>query len=80
MEIKYAWQLRLASGWSWVDTNLYDSPDDVRAAIKRKGYPYEATCIDEVEEDEDGWIDALENVYEGDKTAFITDNGKWVVK
>lgn len=80
MEIKYAWQLRLVSGWSWVDTNLYDSPDDVRTAIKRQGYPYEAVCIDEVEENEDGWIDVSENVYEGNKTAFITNDGRWVVK
>lgn len=80
----YAWQVHFADGWYWPNEKCYHSMSEVFRAVINSGFPWDAVCVDEVQ-DEGGWFSLIKNVHMGEKIAYWVndeegDAGGWVAR
>lgn len=78
MKNGYAWMVKFADGWDWLDETIYNTIDEIYAISNKKGFPREVICINKVEQSNDGDVNIIQNVWIGGATAFWKDDIGWI--
>lgn len=78
MKIGYAWMVKFADGWDWLDETIYTTIDEVYEAAKKKGFPRKVICTDKVQVSDYGDVDVIQHIWTGGATAYWDDDLGWI--